>query len=134
VQRGDFSLPDLAPVSRSADVVANPVLNYQYHEDIWTKNQDRIQMIIQYRTLNLDGYELKDPDEDAALATGHYLTYPVDSIWPKTRLSTGGYNKRRSVMIIIRQQIVLMTPRGIPLKTILSWPLLRKSMHMYYGP
>jgi hypothetical protein len=43
-------------------------------------------MIIQYRTLNLDGYELKDPDEDAALATGHYLTYPVDSIWPKTRL------------------------------------------------
>jgi hypothetical protein len=66
--------------------VTNPELGYVYHEDTYTKNQDRIQMLIYYRTLSLNGYHLSDPDEDSALPSGHYLQYPETYIWPKEYL------------------------------------------------
>lgn len=84
-EKNDFALPQLSAASYDSQM-QNSVLGYGYREDHFTRNQDRIQMILRPWKLNLNGYHLMDPDTDAELPTGHYGTYAVNNFWPKTHL------------------------------------------------
>jgi hypothetical protein len=85
VVRNDFALPDLGP-SVLNNGMTNPVLGYAYKEDNFTKNHDRVQMMVRYYKFNLNGARYHDPDSDIALPTGNYFDYVREQIWPKEYL------------------------------------------------
>jgi hypothetical protein len=84
-ERNDFSLPQLAAANYDS-LMENSVLKYGYREDHFTKNQDRLMMIVRCWKLSLNGYHKSDPDTDGSFPTSHYGDYAETDFWPKTHL------------------------------------------------